>query len=334
MTAKVTVISVGAVSAFGPHTSDFLTGIRSKRCACREIVGFEAPPESPGIGAELRDFQIGAFIPSIKSYVDRCTALALKAGLDALSAPAVVARRAAKVGLCFGSEFACLETMNLYCSTGLDKGWRFAPPFLFIHSYANTPAAEMHIDLGMKGFSNVFSGGPNAGWEAVSDAIAVLGRGQAGMLLTGASEALGPSRYKYYHGAGNLGTVDKPNQAFIPGEGAAFLLLCGPDSVEEALALSGASEPLGQIEICPSEESQCEKSSFVFRSTPDGLSPAENDGKQERIDLRSLTGMCGAADVPLAIAAFFGNDEYPRGSSALFPPPLPGFGAALSATKT
>jgi 3-oxoacyl-(acyl-carrier-protein) synthase len=295
---RVFVLSVGAVSGFGLSSAELGAGISCGKSAIREIIGFEAPDESPGLGAELRDFNISAYIPSIKSYVDRCTALALKAGLEAIGQDAFSARRANEIGLAFGSEFAALETTRMYASTGVEKGWRFAPPFLFIHSYANTPAAEMHIDLGLKGYSNVFAGFKDAGWFAIADAISVISRKDADIVLAGGAEALGPLRYRAEFENGTLGTLDKPVESASPGEGAAFLLLAGEDAILHAQEILGKEIRKHEIALVPTEEA-------VDIPTA---------------DIAPLVGNCCGAMAPLEAAAFLCSDRWQACSRAKLTP--------------
>ncbi|GAB4158379.1 MAG: hypothetical protein Kow00107_07290 [Planctomycetota bacterium] len=229
MSRSVVLLSAGIVSAHGSENAQSLQGIRTGISAIGELTSFEAHEDSPGLAAEIRDFEIGRWFPSIKSYVDRCTALALKAAKNALdSAPCQLHRE--EIGLVFGSEFGCMETMRLYTLAGIEKGWRFAPPFVFVHSYANTPAAMLHIELGLKGFGNVFSGSPDAGALALADAVEVISSRKADVVIVGASEALGPTRYEYIRQRDLLGSFDEPSEENTPGEGAAFIVLSASDS--------------------------------------------------------------------------------------------------------
>ncbi|RKY21962.1 MAG: hypothetical protein DRP90_01600 [Planctomycetota bacterium] len=290
MGREVFVLSAGAVSACGPDGEDLAESVSSSRSAIGEITAFDTPEDSPALGAVLEDFEVSRYFPSIKTYVDRCTALALKAALEALEELPPGAAERFPVGLVFGSRFACLETVDLYASTGLKRGWRFAPPFLFIHSYANTPAAVVHIELKLKGYSNVFSGYEGAGAAALADGFAAVSTGAADLLLAGASEGLGPLRYAWHHAAGELGTFERPKEGSEPGEGAAMLLLASPE------AAAGAEGALGKVRVEP--------------RPPEGAA---------EVDVTAVTGRCAAAQIPLSAAAFLLSGAFDAGSEAAFP---------------
>ncbi len=321
MAVTAVIYGVGAVSAAGIANSDLATCVNNSVSSISEIVAFEVPDESPGMGAILREFEISRSFPSIKSYIDRCTALALQAGLNALQPSAIADGRVSCVGLSFGSQFACIETMKMYCTVGVEKGWRLAPPFIFIHSYANTPAACMHIELKLHGYGNVFAGGEDCGFDAIADAVRAISSGEADNILAGASESLGSVRFNALFDSGAMGTLDAPIPSRFPGEGAAFLYLASQNASTFAANTANKLMPPAKISVISQHELDVTpQPQYVFIAPYDGESTllADRFGAA-KIEFSQLIGDCASANVPIAITAFLLSNRFPAGSCALFP---------------
>ena len=326
MSTDVFIYGVGVISAFGTENEHFARAVDTSSVAVREITGFEVPEDSPGMGAELRDFKISRFFPSIKSYVDRCTALALKSGRNLIKQSVSDNGAASSAGFCFGSQFSCIETMKLYGLAGIGRGWRYAPPFLFIHSYANTPVAMLHIELGMKGYSNVFAGYEAAGWDSVADAVDAVSLGDADRIVAGAAEALGELRYAYHYYKGETGTLDEPDDGFIPGEGGSMLFISSESSSE--FAAKNLCEPsfFAPVKIVmASALSKAGKIDYVFGAGElrKGQEVPVSLQKSEAVSLTGVFGDCGSANLPMSIAAFLLSREFPEGAQAAFLSPSP-----------
>ncbi|MDZ7816346.1 MAG: beta-ketoacyl synthase N-terminal-like domain-containing protein [Planctomycetota bacterium] len=300
MTCSVQIYNAGCVTGYGLDKGDLAKGVFLGETAVNEITTFEAHEDSPGLGALVPQFKVSQYFPSIKSYIDRSSALSLLAAADALRFKPDSRDAFEKVGLVFASRYACLETMRMYANAGLDRGWRFAPPFLFIHSYPNTPAALMHIELGLKGFSEVFSGFSASGLSAICDAVRAIGSGQAGPVLAGGAEALSELRYNYLYEKGELGTFDEPAST-QPGEAAAFLLLAPEDGLPDGV-LPGA-RPLAEISLHDATDHPKPDVCFCRSCTN-----CQKTGRA--FDLGKFTGDCDAANVPLAVTAFLFSEQF------------------------
>jgi 3-oxoacyl-[acyl-carrier-protein] synthase II len=181
-------------------------------------VGVLAPQEG---ARRLEEFKIEDYITSQKTYLDRCSALAL--------AGCALALRDAKVewpveggeefGLTLGTHLGCIETMKGFWKNAVEKGTRLANPLLFSHSYVNSPISLCAIEFGLKGYHATFCAGKNSGLEAVRAAFDAIRLGHAQAVLCGGVEALTATREQCE--SGDLG------------EGAAFFVL---ESAERAHA--------------------------------------------------------------------------------------------------
>ena len=157
-----------------------------------------------GIGAikpqggerHIENFALENYLESQKTYLDRCSALAL--------AGAAVALRDAKIawpieggeefGVTLGTHLGCVDTMKGFWKNVAEKGVRLATPLLFSHSYVNSPISLCAIEFGLKGYHSTLCAGKNSGLEAVRAAYDAIRLGHAEAMLCGGVEALTPTR--------------------------------------------------------------------------------------------------------------------------------------------
>jgi 3-oxoacyl-(acyl-carrier-protein) synthase len=143
----------------------------------------------------IEDFALGDYLASAKTYLDRCSALALAGGALALRDAGIewpVSED--KFGVTLGTHFGCLETMKGFWDNAVQKGVRLANPILFSHSYLNSPISLCAIEFGLKGYHTTFCAGENSGLEAVRAAFDAIRLGHADAMLCGGVDAVTPTR--------------------------------------------------------------------------------------------------------------------------------------------
>jgi 3-oxoacyl-(acyl-carrier-protein) synthase len=144
----------------------------------------------------IENFALENYLYSPKTYLDRCSALAL--------AGCALALRDAKIetptgdaenfGITLGTHFGCMETMKTFWDKAMEKGARLANPLLFSHSYFNSPISLCAIEFGLKGYHGTFCAHENSGLEAVRAAFDAIRLGHAEVMLCGGVDALSPAR--------------------------------------------------------------------------------------------------------------------------------------------
>ena len=200
-----------------------------------EITAFEIPQGAPAFGFEVVDFELSKFVPSIKSYIDRCSALALGAARLTLDRAGLAPDkpRPAEIGLVYATTFGCLDSMELFWQKVKGGNPKFAPPLPFTHAYANSPSSILAIEFKLRGHAITFSGDVSSGLLAVAQAASAIRGGAASAVLAGASEALSAARWRHHWSEGELSLDGKwvplapagSANGIVPGEGAAFVLL-------------------------------------------------------------------------------------------------------------
>jgi len=183
---SVVLTGVGALTARGDCT----------RRAVRSIAG---------AGFVLPEFQLSDYLDSKKTYLDRCSALALAGCALALRDAGVLWPVAEEAfGIALGTHLGCLETMKGFWDKAGERGVRLAPPLLFSHSYINSPISLCAIEFGLKGYHTTLCAGRDSGLEAVRAAFDAIRLGHAGAMLCGGVEAATPTR-QLCEPTGNMG---------------------------------------------------------------------------------------------------------------------------------
>jgi 3-oxoacyl-(acyl-carrier-protein) synthase len=143
----------------------------------------------------IEDFALENYLASPKTYLDRCSALALAGCALALRDAKIEAPVAdANFGITLGTHFGCLETMKMFWDKAMEKGARLANPLLFSHSYFNSPISLCAIEFGLKGYHGTFCAHENSGLEAVRAACDAIRLGHAEAMVCGGVDALSPAR--------------------------------------------------------------------------------------------------------------------------------------------
>jgi len=199
-----------------------------------EITAFEPAEGEPTRAAEILGFDLSRHVPSIKSYIDRTSALALAAARLALEDARLLdegSRGGAEVGLVYGTQWGCLDSMEIFYGKLRDGDPRFAPPLPFSHSYANSTASVLAIELGLRGHHLVVSTGRASGAWAILAGVDALALGRARAIACAASDSFSRAAFRLYASLGLLlpdGAADAAGDKqgrFLLGEGAGALIL-------------------------------------------------------------------------------------------------------------
>jgi 3-oxoacyl-[acyl-carrier-protein] synthase III len=268
--------------------------------AAPEITGFQTSEGAPAFGFELIDFKIETYLPNLKTYVDRTSALALAAAQLALQDAGLLQREARpadiEIGCSYATTFGCLEAMGLFWKKVKSTNPRFAPPLPFTHGYANSPSSLVCIEYGLRGGAAVFSGQETSGFEALLFAQDQIASGAAQIMLVCASESLTRPVHAHLNAgkrlsaSGRLGLWQPSNDGIVPGEGAVCWIVESEASAKArnrapyavlaevalasgdgalAKALTGLSSLDGSILVCtssPDSASIDSEESSVLRS--------------------------------------------------------------------
>jgi 3-oxoacyl-[acyl-carrier-protein] synthase II len=260
---EILVTGIGPVSAIGIGRMAWEQGVHAGVPGTSPLSLF--PADHPT--AEVRGFDLGAILPSIKTYLDRASEFALAAAQLALIDAGLATGdwKRWRAGVVVGSEYGCLPTMQTYTVALQQKGPRQANPLLFSHMYVNAPTSLIAIEFGLGGHHGTYAG-HGAGPQALEGAIEALTLGRAELLVVAGVDVLSEPLYRALAAENTLGDLPL-------GEGACALIL---ETAAHADARGATGVPLG------------------------GLAP-------EAAPVRALLGSTGAAEACFALAIELGR---------------------------
>jgi 3-oxoacyl-(acyl-carrier-protein) synthase len=147
-------------------------------------------------GGAIGEFALGKYLESSKTYLDRCSALALAGCATALkdAGQRWPADDADEFGIALGTHLGCLETMRSFYDSVAERGVEKANSILFSHSYLNSPISLCAIEFGLRGHHGTFCNGAASGLEAVRLSFDAIRLGHASAMLCGGVESLSPAR--------------------------------------------------------------------------------------------------------------------------------------------
>jgi len=244
---RVLVTGIGPITAVGIGRGDLTEGLRQGRQGVRPIEGFNPEAYAVREAAECLEFAVEDYLESEKTYLDRCSELALAGCVLALQdaglRPGTVAPE--RFGLALGTAYGPLDTMWASTERVQQRGLRAASSTLFPHSFANTPTSLASIEFGIQGPVCTYCSGDTAAAAAIEYAFGMLRTGRADVILAGGAEALSEALFSALDEAGTLAN------GLVPGEGAGLLVLereshaCGRGApvLAELMACALATDP-------------------------------------------------------------------------------------------
>ena len=233
----IAVTAAGPIASIGVGRRDFVEGLRDKRDGIGPSQRLADTGRFTEV-AECWDFAFEDCVDTKKTYLDRCSELAIAACALALEDAGLDPSDldGDRIGLALGTAFGCLESMTNHSARVQTKGLRFGSPMIFTHTMPNSPTALAAIQYRIRGPMATFCAGSMSAACAIEFALLRLAAGDADYMLAGGCDALS---------AALLNGLPAPAEqagGFIPGEGACVLLL---ETVASAMARG--AEPLAEI---------------------------------------------------------------------------------------
>lgn len=141
-------------------------------------------------------FDIKNYPVSPKTYLDRCSALALAAAALALQDAGIMhpPDDPRRFGITLGTHYGCMETMKKFCDHVAERGVNHANALLFSHSYLNSPISLCAIEFDLQGYHNTVCANSQGGLEAVRLAYDAIAVGHADAMLCGGVDAMTAAR--------------------------------------------------------------------------------------------------------------------------------------------
>jgi len=237
---RVVVTGIGVISPIGSTLDAFQDGLRNGRCGIRRMQGFDPAEFDAQIAGEVTDFDIDAFIPKKEQRrMDRFCHFGLGAAKMAMADAAFDRDKEdpTLMGCIVGSGIGGLGTLEVQHSILLEKGPGRCSPFMIPQMIVNMASGLIAIDHNLKGPNFCVVSACATAAHAMGDALHVIERGEADVMLAGGAEAaVTPLGIAGFAAMRALSTrnddpatasrpFDKERDGFVMGEGAAVLVM-------------------------------------------------------------------------------------------------------------
>lgn len=237
VSSEVVITGAGCITPLGLSLEALGAALREGRSGIGEIASFDSSAYPCHHAAEVLDMELGDFIESSKTYIDRTSAYALAACASALKDAHWLGDEG--VGLILGTAWGCMDSLELFAQKLFEGKPKFVSPLPFTHSYANAPNSLASIEFKLRGFNACLTCGHTSGLAAVEYACRRIALGKDKRLLAGGAEGLSASIFQAYCLAGKLNPgadprpYDPTSAGMLLGEGAAVFALEEAESARQ-----------------------------------------------------------------------------------------------------
>ena len=248
MKKRVVITGLGAITPVGNTAADFWQALLAGKSGIGPITRFDAAEYDAKIAGEVKGFEPTAFIDKKEARrMDRFTQFTIAAAKMALDDSGIDLEKADKsrIGSFVGSGIGGMDTLHEQYKNLFEKGPNRVSPFFIPMMIANMAAGQVSIAFGLQGPSSCVVTACATGTNCIGDAMKVIQRGDADVMVAGGTEAaISPAGMAGFCSMKALSTrndapekasrpFEKDRDGFVMGEGSGIVIL---ESLEHALA--------------------------------------------------------------------------------------------------
>ena len=244
---RVVITGMGAMTPLGETPEEYWQNLAAGKSGIGPMTLCDPEGYPCQISGEVSGFDPGTYIASKEARrMARFTQLAVAAALQAVETAAYDISKddPYRVGVILGNGNGGFPTLEENCRILAERGGMRMSPFFFPMILPNMAAAAVSRYTGAHGYNSTATTACAASNQALGDAMAVIQRGTADVMLAGGTEAgislLGLSGFAVMRALSTRN--DEPQKAsrpfdserdgFIPSEGSVIMVL---ESLEHAL---------------------------------------------------------------------------------------------------
>ncbi len=239
---RIVVTGVGAVTPLGNSVEEFWNGLIEGRSGIDYIKEFNPDDYNLSVkfAAEIKDFNPTDYIDSKEAKrMSRFVQYAFIAAREAVKDSGLELDKIDhnRAGVLVGTGIGGLRDIEAQHSVILEKGAKRVSPFFIPSGISNIASGYISIEYGFKGPNSCVVTACATGTHAIGDAMKIIQRGDADIMIAGGSEAaITPLGMAGFASMKALSTRnDNPKKAsrpfdaerdgFVMGEGAGILVL-------------------------------------------------------------------------------------------------------------
>ncbi len=237
---RVVVTGMGCLTPVGNNVKDTWEALLAGKSGAGTITHFDASKHKTRFAAEVKGFDGAAlFGPRDARKMDRFTQFATAATLEALEQSGLKINESNRdrVGVVIGTGIGGIGTLLEQAEVLRERGPERVSPFLVPMMISDSAAGMLAIRVGARGPNMAIATACASGNNAIGEALEMIRRGAADVMIAGASEAaLVPVAMAGMNVMTALSTrnddpqtasrpFDKDRDGFLMGEGAGILIL-------------------------------------------------------------------------------------------------------------
>jgi len=245
---RVVITGMGAITPLGLSPEEFWQGCVEGRSGVTPITVFDASAYPVQINAAVKGFDPLEYIDRKEARrMARFTQFAVAAARQAIDAAGLQLDKedTSRIGVVLGNGNGGFPNTEEAGRTLVEKGGMRMDPFFVPKMLPNMAASQVAIQFGLGGFNNTAITACAASTQAIGDALEVIRRGKADVMLTGGTEAgiceMGLASFCVMRALSTHNEepekasrpFDAERDGFVCAEGAAILVL---ESLEHAKA--------------------------------------------------------------------------------------------------
>jgi len=245
---RVVITGMGAITPLGLSPEEFWQGCVEGRSGVTPISAFDASAYPVRINAAVKGFDPLEYIDRKEARrMARFTQFAVAAARQAIDAAGLQLDKedTSRIGVVLGNGNGGFPNTEEAGRTLVEKGGMRMDPFFVPKMLPNMAASQVAIQFGLGGFNNTAVTACAASTQAIGDALEVIRRGKADVMLTGGTEAgiceMGLSSFCVMRALSTHNEepekasrpFDAERDGFVCAEGAAILVL---ESLEHSKA--------------------------------------------------------------------------------------------------
>ena len=237
---RVAITGMGAISPLGNSVSEFWQACVEGKSGIDYVTQFDATGYPSRIAGEVKGFDPQDYMDRREARrMSRFSQFAVAAGQQALQAAELDLRREedlSRVGVILGNGIGGLPNIEEAVNSIREKGGMRIDPFFMPKMLPNMAAAQLSMNLGVKGYSSTVITACAAGTQAMGDSMDLIRSGRADVVLTGGTEAalceLGLSGFAIMRALSTRNDepqkasrpFDRDRDGFVASEGAAVFV--------------------------------------------------------------------------------------------------------------
>jgi len=237
---RMVITGMGALSPVGNDVPSLWQAMKQGRSGVAPITHFDAAPYETRFAAEVKGFDALQFIDKKEARrMDRFVQFAIAATQEALADAGleITPQNAERVAVGIGTGIGGVGMLSDEIISLHTRGPRRVSPFFIASVLPDSASGQVAITYGAKGNNIAVTAACATGGTALGEAMSVLARGDADVIITGSSEAaLVPICFAGFNIMNALSRrndepakasrpFDKTRDGFVVGEGAGILIL-------------------------------------------------------------------------------------------------------------